>query len=62
MGTGRDPEDKESIILDQHSGSKVPEHMQLNATRYLWLRFLTDFVNEKSGWSVVLATVPTSSK
>ncbi len=62
IGTGKDPEDKESVVLDSYGGTVIPAEMRLNSTRYLWLRFLSDFVNERSGWSVILATVPNSSK
>ena len=63
MGLGKDPEaDGAEVLLDMVSGSNVPDPITLNATRYIWLRFLTDFANERSGWSLEIATIPTSSK
>lgn len=62
LGLGKDPEaDGAEVLLDMVSGSSIPDPITLNATRYIWLRFLTDFANERSGWSIEIATIPTSS-
>lgn len=56
MGNGSDPDDDSSIFLT-HSGRTKPKEI-VTVANNIWIKFITDSVNELSGWTVVIEAMP----
>ncbi|XP_071803417.1 tolloid-like protein 1 [Asterias amurensis] len=58
VGTGTNPDDESSVLLDSFSGTKRPEEINTD-NKKLWVKFLTDFQTEYNGWKMEIVAVPT---
>ncbi|XP_071496572.1 tolloid-like protein 2 [Diadema antillarum] len=56
MGNGTDPDEESSIFLT-HSGRNKPKEIRTVANK-IWMRFVTDSVNEFSGWTAIIEALP----
>ncbi|XP_022087478.1 CUB and sushi domain-containing protein 3-like [Acanthaster planci] len=58
VGTGSNPDDESTALINMHSGTKKPEDVTTDQKK-LWVRFLTDFQTELNGWKLDIISVPT---
>ncbi|XP_041478584.1 cubilin-like [Lytechinus variegatus] len=55
VGNGTDPDEGEPFLV--HSGRQKPEDI-ITTAHNLWVRFITDYDYELSGWTMVIETLP----
>ena len=61
VGTGTNPDDESSALLNMFSGTKKPEEFTTDQKK-LWVKFLTDYHTEFNGWKMEIISVPTKGK
>ncbi|XP_038044613.1 tolloid-like protein 1 [Patiria miniata] len=58
VGTGTNPDDESTALVNMYSGAARPEDVQTDQKR-LWVKFLTDFQTELTGWKLEVISIPT---